>query len=246
MRKSVIILPRTEIQFTNITQPITLLKTNHSFPPISLMMPFKKVEMKGGVVERKATQTQGFPPFCFHNRTWTFFFFDWRFNLCRKNKTKLNEWKLLRVLIAEVFARFHESFHIFFQVMVPCDGHPLELFTLLLHVAPHHCGKRWSSDPKSWYCILLTLSVSITNAFMVVYPQLCFLTGQSGTRRTSGGWDGMGLGGWGGNLCRLVMSKFPTNSDAALSNLKSLMESGANQRGGRVGSPASWFQQIEM
>lgn len=63
---------------------------------------------------------------------------------------------------------------------------------------------------------------------MVVYPQLCFLMERVGQG-----------GGLGGDLCGLVMSNFWTNNNAALSNLQSLMESRANQRGESIGSPAS-------
>lgn len=63
---------------------------------------------------------------------------------------------------------------------------------------------------------------------MVVYPQLS-------DGRLQDEEEDRGLSG-------LVMSNFWTNSNAAMSNLQGLLASRANQRGRRVGSPASWFQ----
>lgn len=45
-KKGMITFKCNEIQFTNINQPITLQKSNHSFPAISLMMPFKSLRWK--------------------------------------------------------------------------------------------------------------------------------------------------------------------------------------------------------
>ena len=121
------------------------------------------------------------------------------------------------------FVRFHETLS---EVMAP--RHHDELHLILLDLSPPAQLNMWRSDPGSRYGIILTLSVSITNAFMVVYPQLCILMGESRTRRRTGG-----------NLCGVVMSNFWTNSNAALSKLISLLASGANDWGRSVGSPAS-------
>lgn len=50
--------------------------------------------------------------------------------------------------------------------------------------------KMWRSNPKSWYCNILTISVSITNAIMVVYPQLCFPMGEQDEEDGRRRWGG--------------------------------------------------------
>lgn len=66
---------------------------------------------------------------------------------------------------------------------------------------------------------------------MVVYPQLSDGR-QQGEEEKEGEEEDRGL-------CRLVISNFWTNSNAAMSLLQGLLVTRANQRRRRVGSPAS-------